>query len=194
MAKRRILAICAASFLLAAAAEAERYRIEPGQTRLVFSVPYVHGVLGEAVGEFREVEGEVLYETDDPAASEFVVRVRTASVETQFEARDVDLRGESFFASERYPEAVFRSHRIERSEEGFVAHGELELRGQVQPLSLRFDLRRLAEGEGERLWASGSTRLARSDFGIEGPGLVGEFVIGEYVNLRFNLVLVPAPD
>lgn len=177
--------------LVATAAAAERYEIEKGRSQLVFSVPYVHGVLGEALGEFEDLAAEVVYDVDDPGLSQVVVRVRTASVKTQFEARDVDLRSDKFFASERYPEAVFRSQRIERGSDGFHVDGSLELRGHTRPVAIRFNVQELTVKGERRLWVTGSTRLDRSDFGIEGPGLAGDFVIGDWVSLRFNLMLEP---
>ncbi|MDX1643680.1 MAG: YceI family protein [Thermoanaerobaculia bacterium] len=192
MKSRVIFASLPIVFFGAAVGAVERYDLEVGRSQLVFSVPYVHGVLGEAVGEFADLEGRVVYDPADPTRSEVLVRVRTASVETQFESRDVDLRSERFLDSGRYPEAVFRSQRIERSDGGFRAHGVLELRGQTRPVSIRFEVQELAGEGGGRLWVTGSTRLDRREFGIQGPGLAGDFVIGDSVSLRFNLMLLPA--
>lgn len=194
--QKTILAVVAALALapVTASAAAERFTIEAEPSHLVFSVPYVHGILGEAVGEFEDLAGEVVYDAADPSASSVVIRVATASVKTQFEARDIDLRSERFLDAAEYPEAVFHSRRIEPVGDGFLARGDLELRGHRRPVTIRFEVQRLATESGPRLWVNGSTHLVRTDYGIEGPGLAGDFVIGDTVGLRFNLMLEPAPN
>lgn len=194
--RRTILAVTTTLALVPVTglAAAERFTVEAEPSHLVFSVPYVHGILGEAVGEFEDLSGEVLFDAEDLSASEVVVRVATASVKTQFEARDIDLRSDRFLDAAEHPQAVFRSRRIEPTGGGFLAYGDLELRGWRRPLAIRFEVQRLVTEGGPRLWVNGSAHVVRSDYGIEGPGLAGDFVIGDTVGLRFNLMLEAAAD
>lgn len=111
-------------------------------------------------GEFRRFGGEVCLA--DTNVTHIDVYLEPGSVDTGLPELDEALLEPEFFAAGEHPRARFTSDRIERTEQGYVAHGTLELKGVSRPTDVRFMLERA----GDRYTVSGSLDLDRLDFGI----------------------------
>jgi len=183
--------------LLLAAAPADRWeayygrklKIDDAHSVVAFAVPFLG--LTATEGRFSEFTGTLFFDADDPTRSTVSVTVRTASLATGNEARDKDLRGADFFASEKYPVATFRSRRIERRDGGFVAVGDFSLHGVSREVAIPFTLttpKPISDPWGNhRLALAGKLAIRRSDYGIAGQGRFGSLggaVIGDEVEIR----------
>jgi polyisoprenoid-binding protein YceI len=172
----------------ASPAIAASHRIDPLRSSITFTVPYDFMIVGQVEGRFREFSGSADLVDHDVTRSSVQVEIATASVDTALEPRDLGLRGEYFFAAERFPKITFQSRRIEKTDEGYEMVGDLTLRGVTQEAHIPF---RLFEF-GEALMVLGETKLARLDYGMEGPLPSPDIVIGDRVTVRMSLTLVPA--
>jgi polyisoprenoid-binding protein YceI len=192
----RHLARVLAGFALVAAlsaaggspAVAATHRIDPLRSSITFTVPYDFMIVGQVEGRFRDFSGDADLVDHDVTRSSVQVEIATASVDTDLEPRDLGLRSEYFFAAERFPTITFKSRRIEEADEGYVMVGDLTLRGVTKEARIPF---RLFEF-GEAMMVLGETKLARLDYGMEGPLASPDIVIGDRVTVRMSLTLVPA--
>lgn len=169
---------------------AATHRIDPLRSSITFTVPYDFMIVGQVEGRFREFSGEANLIDGEVTGSSVQVEIATASVDTDLEPRDLGLRSEYFFAAERFPKITFASRRIEKANEGYVMVGDLTLRGVTKEARIPF---RLFEF-GEAMMVLGETKLARLDYGMEGPLPSPDIVIGDRVTVRMSLTLVPAAD
>jgi polyisoprenoid-binding protein YceI len=64
-----------------------------------------HLVVTTVKGRFRELEGKIEIDEADPENSSVEAKIAVASVDTNVEARDNDLRSDNFFNSEKVLEA-----------------------------------------------------------------------------------------
>ncbi len=110
------------------------YHADPGHTTVAFGV--VHLGYSTYLGRFDHVDAELDFLPDDPTASTLVVRISTASVDSNNPAVDEALR-EELFRVAHYPEIVFRGVRAERTgERTGTLTGALTMGGRTHEVTL----------------------------------------------------------
>ena len=153
--------------------------IDSEKTRIVFEVEQA-GTPFE--GSFKRSGGEACLENG--AITRIDAWFDPASADTGLPELDVALAGEQFFATKEFPRASFRSDRIERTAEGFIAHGSLTMKGTSKPFELPFVL----EQSGDGYHASGEASVRRLEFGI-GTGEWSDTAwLADEVKARFSIV------
>jgi len=121
-------------------------------------------------GRFNDFDGQFVYDAQNPENSSVSVAIDTASVDSNHGERDKHLRGEDFLYVSEFPEATFKSKRIELGDEAGEADiiGDLTLRGVTREVTLDAEL--LGHGEdpwgGYRMGFEAETELRLEDFGI----------------------------
>ena len=103
----------------------------------------------------------------DPARLEALqlgVQAQSASIKTGNMLEETLIRGENFFAAEKYPEVSVASKKISTEGAGrFRMDAELTLRGMTHPVVIPFALELNGEHEGQ---LRGEFEFNRKDFGI----------------------------
>ena len=153
------------------------YVIDAAHSELQFRVRHL---ISRVTGSFNKWEGTIT--VADPArweAAVIEVAIDAASIDTNNDRRDADLRSDSFFDAENHPVITFRSTRIERAGDAAKIHGDLTMRGVTRPVVLEgafLGATRGAQGK-QRVGFEATTTIDRTDFGItwnraaEGGGL-----------------------
>jgi len=70
------------------------------------------GGLTKVQGRFQKFEGSVDFDEKNLAASKVNATIQAASIDTNVEARDKDLRSKRFFDVEAYPTLTFASSAV----------------------------------------------------------------------------------
>lgn len=172
--------ICLATLALAAlsapsrgaAAQEHEFRIDAGHSTIEFEIPFMYS---HVRGRFDDVAGSVLL-ADPPAGgaarSSAMAVIRTASINTGSQHRDEHLRSADFFDAARYPLIVFRAQSVApEAGGGFAMTGLLSMHGVTR--SVRLACRAMLPPTDDPHHVviagfTGSTMLARRDFGIAG--------------------------
>ena len=183
----------AASFLVAAAAQgADRYQIDPAHTQIGFSVR--HLVINNVKGKFNEFSGTILYDGQDITQSSVSVTLKAASIDTGVEQRDADLRSANFFDGARFPEVTFKSTRIEKRGEGYVALGTLTMHGVAKEVALPFSITGTIKDPWgkQRMGVEASLTINRQDWGIAYSQTLdsGGLIVGNDVKIELNVEAV----
>ena len=120
--------------------------------------------VGPSVGEFRRWQiRRAVIDEEHPARSEVVVVVDLASLDTANSMRDRHLRGEDFFAVDRYPVAEVRLHDFVLDDPThFTAQVDLDPHGYRHTFPMQFTVDR------DTRPVVGDVTLLRSDYDI-GP-------------------------
>lgn len=88
-----------------------------------------HMMVTTVRGTFHELEGTVNLDEANPTASSAEFRIKTASIDTGFTARDNHLRSADFLDSEQYPELVVKSTAVRHSiENDYVVTADVTIR------------------------------------------------------------------
>lgn len=102
--------------------------IDKSHSSISFSIS--HFKIATIKGNFKDFSGTITSKNDDFTKGEVNVVIKTASINTNQEARDKHLRSADFFNAEVNPEITFKSTSIEKkSEKEYVVKGNLTVNG-----------------------------------------------------------------
>src|SRR5689334_667540 len=169
------------------------WNIDPSHSAIHFSVR--HMVVSKTRGRFTKWNGQIAFDPDDAGASKVEVTIDPASIDTADAQRDAHLKSADFFDVEKYPQATFRSTRVEDlGGDQYRITGELTVRGVTRPVA--FDA--LFEGAGKDPWGgeragfSASLSIDRRDFGLQWNKALetGGVLVGDKVELTLEVEAV----
>jgi polyisoprenoid-binding protein YceI len=137
-------------------------------------------------GTFGDWSAEVSFDAASPADGKIVGVVKTASVNTHDTDRDSTLPDRDWFASDEFPEARFESQSIAKAADGkgYVAKGQLTLKGKTKPAELDFTF---DETSGTAM-LQGAMKIDRLDFNV-GEGYTDPSWVSEDVDVEVKLSL-----
>jgi polyisoprenoid-binding protein YceI len=145
-------------------------------------------------GHFAEVSATGDIHPDRPELSSVQATISTASIRTNHEVRDNDLRSSNFLDVENHPVMTFTSTSIEPAgEDQYKVTGDLTIKGTTHAVTL--DLRRYGEFNdpmmGHRIAYGATTQVNRKDFGLSfSMVLDGRFVVSEEIQISIEGELV----
>ena len=168
---------------------AGRFSVDPAHSHVGFVAR--HLMVARVRGQFTEFTGALTVD-EDPALSSAEATIRTASITTHVDQRDIHLRSADFLDADRYPTMTFRSTEITgATATGFTVLGELSIKGCTRPVRVAVELNGVATdpwGQ-QRIALSATTRIDREDFGItfNAPLEGGGFLIGKTVEIEIEI-------
>ena len=125
-----------------------------------------HAMVTKTRGKFDEFNSTLTLGED----SQVEATIQAASINTGNADRDGHVRGEDFFAVEKFPELTFRSTDISVDESGNgTVSGDLTIKGVTKPVTLEVETEGIAEDPfgNTRLGFEAKTKINRTDFGID---------------------------
>lgn len=158
------------------------WKLDAAHTQVNFSAK--HMMVTTVRGTFHDVEGTIELDEVDPSRSRGAFTVATASVDTNFAARDAHLRSADFFDAETYPSITFASTAIRRvKDDEYEVTGDLTIRDVTKPATFKVELEGIVPGMrgGRHAGLTASARLDRDAWGLnwnvaleQGGWLVGK--------------------
>lgn len=154
----------------ATAQAADRYVIDPEHSNIVFLIDHLG--FSRMIGQFQTFEGEFVFDPEGVQLSHVNVTIQTASIDTDHEARDENLRSPDFFNTMEFPRMTFVSREVERTgERSGKLIGDLTLLGTTQRVTLHVTFNQAGPNPlDESVYVAGfSARgaIRRSDFGMK---------------------------
>lgn len=171
-----------------AAADTVSYRIDVSHSRLIFKIRHF---VSKVEGRFDRWNGTIVTDPADFSKGSVEVSIETASINTNNEGRDRDLRSANFFLADSFPTITFKSTRVEVSGTGITIHGDLTMRGVTKPVVLTGEFlgRQGAIGPGERIGFEASTKIDRTEWGVKYNRVVegGGVMLGDEVTIEMTV-------
>ncbi len=161
----------------------------------IVEVSAKHMLVSTVKGLFHSLEGTLLWDEADPAASSVTASIDVESIDTGEAQRDAHLRSDDFLNAEKYPKITFRSPRVEpQSDTRWKVYGDLTIRDVTREVVLEAEY----EGQVKDAWGkqraafSAETTIDRKDFGVKWDGLVemGSVVVGDKLRISLNIAAV----
>lgn len=112
----------------------------------------------EVEGIFKEMNGDINFNEDDLANSNFSVSVNVASINTGNGTKNKHAKSAKWFDAETYPKITFVSSKISKSAAGYQAEGTLEMHGVKKQITLPFSF------SGNTF--KGNLKVNRMDYGV----------------------------
>ena len=170
------------------------WRIDKTHSELTFQIRHF---MSRVRGTFRDWRGTVML--PDPSRWESAtidVEIQSASVFTDNDRRDADLRSSNFFAADSFPTITFKSTRIERNGDAAKIAGNLTIRGVTKPVILEGHFLGIQSvNGGQRLGFEASTTVNRLDYGVKWNRVVegGGMMLGDEVKIEIAIEATHQP-
>ena len=173
----------------------ETWQIDPVHSCIHFSIR--HFVISRIHGRFTKWGGTIQFDPEAPASSNVDINIDTNSIDTNDEKRDGHLKGADFFDTARFPQATFKSTKVEPlGDNRYRVAGDFTLRGVTAPVTLDVE----HGGQVKDPWGNNrggfsvTGSINRKDFGVtfnatlEGGGLA----LGDTVHFSIDAEAVKA--
>ncbi len=187
-----LLGIVALSNLPGQTPEAQTgWKLDKAHSKIVFTVK--HMVISEVQGYFKDFDITVNSSKEDFLDTQVDVVIKTASINTESEGRDKDLRSDNFFSAEKFPEIKFKSTKFEKIGDNiYKMYGDLTIRDTMKQVV--FDVihnGNLKTGRGLMSAWKATLAINRFDYGLKWNRMLetGGLVAGEIVNITVILEL-----
>jgi len=168
---------------------ADQYDLDKAHSSVEFSVK--HMVISNVKGSFDEFDGVIKYDQSNIENSSVEMSITVASVDTKNQKRDDHLKSPDFFDADKHQAITFKSTKIMKKDDGYVAAGTLTIHGVSKDVELPFIL----NGPIQNPW--GQTvigieieyQINRKDFGLNWNKTMdnGGVVVGDDVKIEINL-------
>jgi len=189
---RKLIFAAMSAILASSLLAADTYNLDKAHTSVGFTVS--HLVISHVSGNFRDFTGTISYEPSDVTKSAIDVHIVASSVSTGDDKRDGHLRSPDFFDVQKFPELTFKSTKIEKKGDGFIAYGPLTIHGVTKDIALPFTIAgTIKDGQGRsHLVAQASLTINRKDYGLTWNRAVegGGVLVGEEVKIDLNVEAV----
>src|SRR6516165_6870379 len=189
------------SALLAAHAlfASDTYFIDKNHSNVGFLIRHL---FTKVPGRFTDFSGQISFDEANPEQSTVAVTIKSASVNTDNDLRDKDLRSPNFFDVEKFPEITFRSKSVKGTGQNTAeVTGDLTMHGVTKEVVLKVELTGKGKGAGPQGtivpgrdattmvtgWDAMAT-VRRSDFGINwNQTIEGTRVVGDDVQIELRV-------
>jgi len=172
-------------------AEAVTYKLDSNHTQVL--AKWDHFGYSRPVANFGEVDGTLVYDAENVAASSVRVTLPLSGLTSFVPSFDEHLRSDDFFDAAKYPNATFTSTKVEAAGEGRLkVTGNLSIKEHTRPVVLDVTLNKAGERNGRAAIGFDATAtLKRSEFGL---GLFAPNVSDEVQLSITTEALVPKPE
>jgi len=172
-------------------AQASGWKLDKSHSKIGFTVK--HMVISEVQGNFKDFDITINSSKDDFSDAQVGVVIKAASINTESEGRDKDLRSDNFFSAEKFPEIKFKSTKFEKSGDNiYKIYGDLTIRDTTKQVV--FDVVHngtLKTSRGLMSAWKATLSMNRFDYGLKWNRMIetGGLVAGEMVHITITLEL-----
>lgn len=194
---RKITGILAVALTLLGAtlAQAAQWKVDTNHSILSFKVRHL---FSKVDGRFDDWFASLNFDPDRIEEGGVTVEIQAASVTTDNDRRDADLRSPNFFDVEKYPTLSFKSDKITKEGDEYILHGALSMHGVTKEISFPFEFNGSGPDPGgnTRAGFSASLSLNRKDFGMVWNRALdsGGMLLGDEVDIDISIEAVESKD
>jgi polyisoprenoid-binding protein YceI len=173
------------------------YTLDAAHSRVGFVAR--HAMVTKVRGLFKQIDGTIHLDAENPSRSSAQVTVQVASIDTQQPDRDAHLRGADFFDVERFPTITFASTSAEAvGDDHYQLTGDLTIRGVTRPVTLDLELTGAVRDPFGmvRVGFEGGVAVNRRDFGLGWNMALdtGGLLVSEKVTIELDVAAVRPAD
>lgn len=171
-----------------AAAEPVTYKVDADHSGVGFTIRHF---VSNVPGRFRDFDGVVKYDKQNPAASSVEFTVKAASIDTGNNDRDEHLRGPDFFDVQKFPTLTFTSTKVAAKDADTLdVTGNLTMHGVTKQITIPVEvLGSVKTPNGEKAGFESSFTVNRKDYGIVWNRVLdaGGSVLGDDVKINISI-------
>jgi polyisoprenoid-binding protein YceI len=111
------------------------YKIDAAHSEITFKVK--HLMITNVTGNFTKYDATMESEAADFSDAKISFEADVNSISTHNEQRDGHLKGDDFFAAEKFPKLLFKSSKLaKKGEDSFTLTGDLTIRDITKTIEL----------------------------------------------------------
>jgi polyisoprenoid-binding protein YceI len=164
------------------------WKADRGHSQVGFTV--IHMLVSEVEGRFTDFDATVTQPDTSFTSATVEATIKTASVNTDNEYRDKDLRSDNFFNADSFPLITFKSTKIERTgKDLYNVTGDLTIRNITRPVVLATRYRgAVVTKRGTKSGFKAMTTIDRFEFGTKWNRAIetGELVVSKDVEVTLQ--------
>lgn len=126
---------------------------------------------GNIHGTFKGLKAEIVFDKENPEAAKISAAVDAPSLATGFFIKT--MHAKDALGADDHPIIKFVSASVSKNGEGFLAKGELTLKGVTKPAIIHFTF----EEKGMQGVFKGNLKIIPKDFGIDRYGTPDEVIV-----------------
>ena len=174
-----------AMLTLSAVAQPATYKVDPAHSSVIFNIRHL---VSQVEGRFRDFQGSIDLDQKNVRNSKVNFTVKADSIFTDNEKRDAHLKGDDFFAVEKFPSLTFQSKRVlPRGQNKLEVLGTLTIHGVSKDVLVPVQLLGVGPGfQGQVAGFRSDFTINRKDYGISWNSKLdqGGTVLGDEVEIR----------
>lgn len=178
----------AALAIVSTAYAQDTYTIDPVHSSVAFKVK--HMMVSDVKGAFEGFSGSIKLDPKNLENSSVEVTIDATSISTRNQKRDTHLKSADFFDVEKFPTLTFKSKKITKKGEQWVAIGDLTMHGVTKEIELPFTLSGpMSMGEASIMGVSAAAEVNRQDFGVSWNKMLdsGGVVVSDKVRIEIDV-------
>jgi polyisoprenoid-binding protein YceI len=142
------------------------YKVDPDHSAVTFSIRHF---VSNVPGRFKDFEGTITYDKQNPAMSKVEFTAQAASIDTDNKNRDNHLKGAEFFDVAKFPTLTFASTAVKSKDANTLdVTGNLTLHGVTKTVTIPVSVLGILSGKGsEKAGFESNFTIDRKDYGIE---------------------------
>jgi polyisoprenoid-binding protein YceI len=167
MSKRFVVAALLALALPALASAAPVvYKVDPDHSSVGFSIRHF---VSNVQGRFKDFDGTVKYDKQNPAASTVEFTAKVDSIDTDNKDRDNHLKSPDFFDAAKFPTMTFTSTAVKPKDANTLdVTGNLTIHGVTKAVTIPVSvLGTVATKGGEKAGFESNFTIDRKDYGVQ---------------------------
>ena len=145
------------------------FPIDKGHSYVEFSIKYMGAA--KVRGRFADFSGLIYYDGKNTTSTSVSFVIKTASINTDLEFRDNDLKSENWLDAAKFPAILFLSKSSVKSSTGFDITGDITMKGITKEITLHMEppspVMKDVRADLQVVF-TGTTKLDRTTFGVEG--------------------------
>jgi polyisoprenoid-binding protein YceI len=181
-----LAAILTATAAVLPAAE-ETFTFDKNHTLVGFRIRHV---VSKVEGRFRDFDGSITIDRQNPAASRVDLTIQATSIDTSAPDRDNHLRSADFFDVAKFPTLTFKSTKVEaQGSDRYLVTGDLAMHGVTKSIQVPVHALGFARtGKTEKAGFEISMALNRKDYGITWNRAIDQgMLLGDDVEINIQV-------
>ncbi|MCZ6900662.1 MAG: YceI family protein [Bacteroidetes bacterium] len=169
--------------------EAYAWKLDKVHSSVTFAITHF---FTPVEGRFNSFDLVFNFNPDDLATSNIEATINVESIYTNNDRRDSDLRSDTFFDADNYPEIKFKSSKIEKTDENtYNVHGEITIKQTTKNITIPFKVLGVTDHPRREnvqiMGVSAEIMLNRLDYEIGTGNWVATTVLSNEVKIRLQL-------
>ena len=171
-----------------AAATPQVYKVDPDHSSVGFTIRHFVSTIP---GRFKEFEGTIKYDRQNPAASGVEFTIQAASIDTDNADRNNHLKSPDFFDVQKYPTLTFTSTGVQAKDPNTLSvAGNLTIHGVTKPVTIPVSvLGTVKTPKGDKAGFETSFTIDRKQFGVQWNRALdtGGTILGDDVKITISV-------